>query len=560
MTKLKVAAGPFAFEARLETELAPKTCKAFLERLPFESKIVHVRWSGEGVWIPLGDYQFNVGYENATSYPAPGPSDPLSRRDQRDRNSRRLRRRAFRFQGRSARRQPFSHPRLGPREPLPARPQDLMGGRAADPLRARLKLGEARCQVCPATPWKKSGSETPGSWSRRSASAPSGLGDMPDTYGYGVDAARAAATMRRDLRRAGQLPRYLAHLRHGPQRGAHRRRHSRARRLPAGFVVSTKLDRDPATNVFDAARARRSLEQSLKALGLERIDLLHLHDPEHSRSLGEATGRDGALGELFRIKEEGLAKAVGLAAGNVDDDDAAATRLGFRRADHPQPLHARQPQRRSDDRPCAPAEASPSSTPRPMPAACSPRARATIRRYVYQEASDAALDADAPRSRRSARATARRRARRRCSSRCATSASPRRCAASASPSASRETLEWARFPIPEAVWEELARAAVFDRRSRSDARVPGGVDCGRGRRPRLPTSLIPSLSRETSATGGRSFYEGDAPPGNSQIVYVAVRAVPASRISSAIEHARPPAFPSMEVAMRPLDLIAQGYP
>ena len=72
MTKLKVAAGPFVFEARLETELAPITCKAFLRRLPFESKIVHVRWSGEGVWIPLGDYQFNVGYENATSYPSPG--------------------------------------------------------------------------------------------------------------------------------------------------------------------------------------------------------------------------------------------------------------------------------------------------------------------------------------------------------------------------------------------------------------------------------------------------------------------------------------------------------
>ncbi|HMK69106.1 MAG TPA: DUF3830 family protein, partial [Stellaceae bacterium] len=27
---------------------------------------------GEGVWIPLGDYNFDVGYENHTSYPAPG--------------------------------------------------------------------------------------------------------------------------------------------------------------------------------------------------------------------------------------------------------------------------------------------------------------------------------------------------------------------------------------------------------------------------------------------------------------------------------------------------------
>ena len=72
MSKLKVIAGPYAFEGRLETELAPKTCASFLSRLPFESKVVHVRWSGEGVWIPLGDYNFNVEYENHTSFPAPG--------------------------------------------------------------------------------------------------------------------------------------------------------------------------------------------------------------------------------------------------------------------------------------------------------------------------------------------------------------------------------------------------------------------------------------------------------------------------------------------------------
>jgi len=72
MTKIKVTAGPYVFGARLETELAPKTCASFLQRLPFESKIVHVRWSGEGVWIPLGDLDFGVGYENNTCYPAPG--------------------------------------------------------------------------------------------------------------------------------------------------------------------------------------------------------------------------------------------------------------------------------------------------------------------------------------------------------------------------------------------------------------------------------------------------------------------------------------------------------
>ena len=72
MQKLKVIAGPFTFEGGLETELAPKTCASFLSRLPFVSQCVHVRWSGEGVWMPLGDYNFDVGYENPTSFPAPG--------------------------------------------------------------------------------------------------------------------------------------------------------------------------------------------------------------------------------------------------------------------------------------------------------------------------------------------------------------------------------------------------------------------------------------------------------------------------------------------------------
>ncbi|MBX9910478.1 MAG: DUF3830 family protein [Beijerinckiaceae bacterium] len=72
MSKLIVTAGPFTFDARLELEAAPKTCAAFLRHMPFVSKIVHVRWSGEGVWMPLGELDFGVGYENHTSYPAPG--------------------------------------------------------------------------------------------------------------------------------------------------------------------------------------------------------------------------------------------------------------------------------------------------------------------------------------------------------------------------------------------------------------------------------------------------------------------------------------------------------
>ncbi len=69
---LTITAGGFVFGARFETTAAPATVAAFRAVMPFQSQIVHVRWSGEGVWVPLGDTQFGVGYENHTSHPAPG--------------------------------------------------------------------------------------------------------------------------------------------------------------------------------------------------------------------------------------------------------------------------------------------------------------------------------------------------------------------------------------------------------------------------------------------------------------------------------------------------------
>ena len=72
MSQLIIRAGDFTFNARFEEELAPKTCAAFKKAMPFESQAIHVRWSGEAVWMPLGDLDFGVSYENHTSYPAPG--------------------------------------------------------------------------------------------------------------------------------------------------------------------------------------------------------------------------------------------------------------------------------------------------------------------------------------------------------------------------------------------------------------------------------------------------------------------------------------------------------
>ena len=72
MDKLRIISGAYRFEARFETGAAPRTVAVFKQLLPYENKVIHVRWSGEAVWIPLGERDFGLTYENHTSYPAPG--------------------------------------------------------------------------------------------------------------------------------------------------------------------------------------------------------------------------------------------------------------------------------------------------------------------------------------------------------------------------------------------------------------------------------------------------------------------------------------------------------
>jgi hypothetical protein len=69
---IRITSGDTTFLARLERGNAPRTVDAFLGLLPYEQRIIHVRWSGESCWIPLGDFDLGVPFEDATSHPAPG--------------------------------------------------------------------------------------------------------------------------------------------------------------------------------------------------------------------------------------------------------------------------------------------------------------------------------------------------------------------------------------------------------------------------------------------------------------------------------------------------------
>ena len=69
---LEITVGSFRFTARWEAQAAPKTCAAFRRLLPLRARLVQARWSGEAAWVPLGELQTGLGFENHTSYPGAG--------------------------------------------------------------------------------------------------------------------------------------------------------------------------------------------------------------------------------------------------------------------------------------------------------------------------------------------------------------------------------------------------------------------------------------------------------------------------------------------------------
>src|SRR5436309_5511584 len=120
------------------------------------------------------------------------------------------------------------------------------------------------------------------------------LGNMPDTFAYEVDEERALNTIRAIF--DGPVNFLDTAASYGD--GESERRIGVVLRerggLPPGFVLATKADRDLETNRFDGDQARRSIEQSLSRLGLERLQLVYLHDVEYCDQQ-QLLGRGGAL-------------------------------------------------------------------------------------------------------------------------------------------------------------------------------------------------------------------------------------------------------------------------
>src|SRR3712207_2143923 len=143
------------------------------------------------------------------------------------------------------------------------------------------------------------------------------LGDMPETFGFSVAKERAHET----LWAAIESPVNFLDTAASYGDGESEKRIGEVLRelggVPPGYVVATKADRDLSTGDFSGAQMRRSVERSLKLLGMDKLPLVYLHDPEHA-SYEDIMAPGGAVDALVSFKEEGVIEHLGVAGGPID--------------------------------------------------------------------------------------------------------------------------------------------------------------------------------------------------------------------------------------------------
>jgi D-threo-aldose 1-dehydrogenase len=87
--------------------------------------------------------------------------------------------------------------------------------------------------------------------------------------------------------------------------------------LPAGFVLSTKVGCRYPEGISPGDHTRRSVERSLQLLGLDRLQVVFIHDPEVA-TFEQVMAPDGPVEALRRYKEQGVIGHIGVAGGPID--------------------------------------------------------------------------------------------------------------------------------------------------------------------------------------------------------------------------------------------------
>lgn len=142
------------------------------------------------------------------------------------------------------------------------------------------------------------------------------LGDMPETFAYSAPEDQALAT----IRAAFASPINFLDTAAAYGDGESERRIGIVIRemggLPDGFILATKGDRDLHTGEYSGEQFKRSIEGSLRRLGLDHLQYVYIHDPEHS-TYENVMGPGGPLEVLQSYKEQGIIGHIGMSGGPI---------------------------------------------------------------------------------------------------------------------------------------------------------------------------------------------------------------------------------------------------
>lgn len=144
------------------------------------------------------------------------------------------------------------------------------------------------------------------------------LSSLPKAFNYDVPEERAFETIRAAF--AGPMNYLDTSNSYGG--GESERRIGKVIRelggVPEGAILQSKADRDATTQDFSGPRMRRSIEESLERLGVERLEIAYLHDPEYGATFEELTAPGGAVETLQDLQREGIIGHLGVAGGPID--------------------------------------------------------------------------------------------------------------------------------------------------------------------------------------------------------------------------------------------------
>jgi D-threo-aldose 1-dehydrogenase len=143
------------------------------------------------------------------------------------------------------------------------------------------------------------------------------LGSMPEAFGFSVPADRALATLRAALASPITFLDTSANYGDGNAERLIGTVLREAGGLPPDWVLATKADRDMTTGDFSGEQMKRSIEESLVRLGLDRLQFAYIHDPEHT-TFESVMAKGGPLDVLQGLQRRGVIGDLGISGGPID--------------------------------------------------------------------------------------------------------------------------------------------------------------------------------------------------------------------------------------------------